>query len=100
MSSSPTLLSSSEAVAPHPLAGMMDVSCTVDVVLGTGHITVRECLRLQRQSVIRLRQSAGSDLEVRIHGVTAAHGEVVIVEDSTAIRVTQIAVPPNVEAQA
>jgi flagellar motor switch/type III secretory pathway protein FliN len=99
MSSSQTSSSSSNAAASeHPLAGMLDVLCKVDVVLGSGWITVRDCLRLQRHGVLRLRQSAGSDLEVRVHGVTAATGEVVIVDDSTAVRVTQVATPPGESA--
>jgi len=105
MSSSPTLSSSSDPAPvapalPQPYAGMLDVECRVDVVLGTGAITVRDCLKLQRMSVIRLKQLAGSDLEVRVHGVPAARGEVVIIDDSTAIRVTAIIPPPGLEAQA
>ena len=107
MSSSPTLSSSSDKTAasgaaegPHALAGMLDVVCRVDVVLGTGSISVRDCLKLRRMSVVRLAQSAGADLEVRVHGVTAATGEVVIVDDSTAIRVTNIAAPPSQQATA
>ena len=98
MSSSQTLSSSSEPAGP--LAGLLDVVCRIDVVLGTGSITVGDCLKLRRQSVIRLAQSAGSDLEVRVHGVTAAEGEVVIVDDSTAIRVTSIVRPANAEGRA
>jgi flagellar motor switch protein FliN/FliY len=80
---------------PHPFAGMLDVRCHVDVVLGTGSITVRDCLKLQRLSVIRLDQSAGSDLDVRVHGVSAVTGEVVIVDESTAIRVTTVTPVPE-----
>lgn len=77
------------------LAGMLDITCAVDVVLGSGMVSVRDCLKLQRQSVIRLVQPAGADLEVRVHGVTAAFGEVVILDDSTALRITEIAPPPG-----
>jgi flagellar motor switch protein FliN/FliY len=77
---------------------MLDVMCGVDVVLGTGSITVRDCLKLQRQSVIRLHQSAGADLEVRVQGVPTAAGEVVIVDESTAIRVTAVTPPPGASA--
>jgi|SRR5579885_3259343 flagellar motor switch protein FliN/FliY len=104
MSSSPTSSSSSEPAPPadaaHPLAPMHDVMCRVEVVLGTGSMTVRECLHLQPQSVIALRQSAGADLLVRVHGVTLAAGEVVIVDDSTAIRITEICPPPGSGAAA
>jgi flagellar motor switch protein FliN/FliY len=84
----------------HPFAGVMDVACRVDVVLGTGSITVRDCLKLQRLSVIRLDQSAGSDLDVCVHGVPIVTGEVVIVDESTAIRVTAVTPPPGAGGRA
>jgi flagellar motor switch protein FliN/FliY len=74
-----------------------DVICDVHVVLGTGHMSVRECLDLRRLSVMRLVQTAGADLQVVVNGVLVAHGEVVIVDDSTAIRITEIAAPPSSE---
>lgn len=60
------------------------------VLLGTGTVSVRRCLALQRQSVLQLHQSAGEDLQVLVNGSLVARGEVVIVEDSTALRVTDI----------
>jgi len=91
-------LSSSDAVlTPAALAPLHDVVCDVDVVLGTASMSVRECLQLRRHSVIRLAQSAGADMQVVVNGITVAHGEVVIVEDSTAIRVTDITPPPSSE---
>ena len=98
MSSLPTLSSSTEpeaaapAPSPPPFEGLLDVRWRVDVVLGTGTITVRRCLNLGRHSVIRLTQSAAEDLRVMARGVTIARGEVLIVEDSTAVRITDIAV--------
>jgi len=92
MSSSP--ISSSSSSAPDapggPFAALADVVCEVWVLLGTGMVTVRRCLALQRQSVLRLNQSAGEDLQVLVNGSLVARGEVVIVEDSTAIRITDI----------
>jgi flagellar motor switch protein FliN len=76
---------------------MLDVQCTVEFVIGTGVLKVRDCLRLERNSVVRLLQSAGADLEVRVHGVTIANGEVVIVDEDTALRVSRIAPPVGVE---
>jgi flagellar motor switch protein FliN len=83
-----------------PLGTLHDVVCHVDVVLGTAHISVRDCLRLKRQSIVRLAQSAGSDMQVIVNGVALAHGEVVIVDDSTAIRVTDILAPPSMDLSA
>jgi len=84
----------------HPFSGMLDVPCGVDVILGTGSISVRDCLKLQRLSVIRLKELAGSDLQVRVHGVPVIAGEVVIVDESTAIRVTEVTPPPEAKGRA
>jgi flagellar motor switch protein FliN len=91
MSSSPISSSSSSTPeAPAAFVGLGDIMCDVWVLLGTGSVSVRRCLALQRQSVLRLSQSAGEDLQVVVNGTLVARGEVVIVEDSTAIRLTDI----------
>ena len=78
-------------------ASLSDVTCEVAVVLGTGRMSVRECLYLKPKTIIPLEQTAGSDLHVRINGVLIAHGEVAIVDDSTNIRLTSIVPPPSAE---
>ncbi len=100
-SSSPISLSSSKAddEPAAAFAGLMDVVCPVSVVLGNGKITVAQCLSLQRHSVLPLRQSAGEDLQVTVNGTLIARGEIVIVEDSTALRVTEIATAVRSEAR-
>ena len=102
MSSSPTSSSSTDRVlhaldGGDPLAPLFDVRCTVDVVIGTGMLTLRECLTLQRNHVVRLVEAAGSDLMIRVHGVTLASGEVVVVDDAAALRVTRVLPPAGVE---
>jgi flagellar motor switch protein FliN/FliY len=82
------------------LGHMLDVKCRVDFIIGTGTLTVRDCLRLARHSVVRLDQFAGADLELRVHGVAVASGEVVIVDDSTTLRVSRITAPAGVEVAA
>jgi flagellar motor switch protein FliN/FliY len=77
---------------------MLDLVCRVDVVLGTGTISVRDCLKIQPSTVLRLAQPSGADLSVRVQGVAAVKGEVVIVDDSTALRVTEVVPPPSAEA--
>ena len=99
MSSSQSSLSSSELTA-ESFAPLHDVACRVDVVLGTASMSVRDCLRLQRDAVIRLTQSAGADLQVVVNGVAVALGEVVIIDNSTAVRVTDILSPPSNESLA
>lgn len=91
--------SSSNSSSSNPaLVALSDVVCDIDVLLGTATVSVRECLLWKRNSIIRLRQSAGSDMQVAINGVAVATGEVVIVDDSTAVRVTEILAPPSSES--
>lgn len=85
-------------VPPTPLAPMLDIECTVDFIIGTGRLKLRDCLRLERQSIVALEQSGGADLELRVHGVPLAVGEVVIMDDVTALRLTRITTPAGVDA--
>ena len=95
MSSSPISSSSTDAAMQY--RGMLDVRCTVEVIVGTGSITVRDCLALQRNSVIRLQQVAGADLEVTVEGIPTAAGEIVIDDDTTSLRISEILPPPHAE---
>ena len=99
MSSSPTSSSSTDPRA-NPFTGMLDVLCTVEVIVGTGSITVRDCLKLQRSSVIRLAQPAGSDLQLTVNGIAAATAEVVVYDDTTSVRITEVMTTPDAEARA
>ena len=96
MSSSPTSSSNTDAMAP--FLGMLDVRCQVDVIVGTGSITVRDCLKLQRDSVIRLKETAGDDLRVHVQGVVAATGEIVVDDETTSVKITEI-LPPQSAAE-
>ena len=105
MSSSLILSSSSDVVvadasaddAGLDLGPMLDVRCAVDFILGTGTVSMRECLRLQRHSVVRLIQREGADLSVSVRGVTIATGEVVIIDDTTALRISHVRPPRGLE---
>lgn len=107
MSSSPTSSSSTDraaasaaaaALAADPMAPLFDVKCNVDVVIGTGVLTLRECMALQPQHVVRLTEPAGGDLQIRVHGVTIACGEVVVTDNAAGLRVTRVVPPAGVEA--
>jgi flagellar motor switch protein FliN/FliY len=95
-SSSLNSLSSSNAGASPALAfqQLLDVACPASVMLGTGTITVRQCLALDRNSLVELGQSAGEDLQLTVNGVLVARGEIVIIEDSAGLRITEIAAAP------
>jgi flagellar motor switch protein FliN/FliY len=72
----------------------MDVPCPVDFVLGTATVKVRECAEFAPDTILRLRKTAGADLEVRVGGVPIAMGQVVIVDDNVGIRLSRV-LPPG-----
>jgi flagellar motor switch protein FliN/FliY len=78
--------------------GLMDITLPVAIRLGSGTISVADCLALRRHSIVRLQQAVGQDLEVVVNGEVIARGEVAIVDDSTSIRLTDIAVVQSDEA--
>jgi flagellar motor switch/type III secretory pathway protein FliN len=98
MSSSPSSLSSSDAsVAPSSTRWLMDVPVPVDFVLGTATVKVRDCATFAVDTVIRLRQVAGADLEVRVGGIPMFTGEVVIADENVALRVGRVLPPAGQE---
>ncbi|HEY7790164.1 MAG TPA: FliM/FliN family flagellar motor switch protein [Vicinamibacterales bacterium] len=101
MSSSPTSSSSSDALDgdPSPFVPFHDLLCPVTVQLGTGTVTVRRLLTLERNSVLRLAQAAGDELHVLVNGVLLAKAEVVIIEDATSVRITEILPSPESPAE-
>jgi flagellar motor switch/type III secretory pathway protein FliN len=83
----------------NPYTGMLDVRCEVEIVVGTASITVLECLKLERNSVLRLAQAAGSDLQIRIQGILVATGEITVDDDTTSVKVSEVLPPPSAEAR-
>ena len=95
MSSSPNSSSSSSPeLRPALRAWLMDVPCPVDFVLGTATVKVRDCADFAIGTVVRLREPAGADLEVRVSGVPIATGEVVIDDENVGLRLGRI-LPPG-----
>jgi flagellar motor switch/type III secretory pathway protein FliN len=93
-------LSSSDVVVARradELDWVMDVPCPVDFVLGTATVKVRECAAFAVNAVVRLKQTAGADLEVRVAGVPIASGEVVIADENVALRIGRILPPAGQE---
>lgn len=95
MSSSQTSSSSSDAhpVLPESYRPFSAVACDVDIMLGHGEITLRVCMGLQKGSIVKLEQAAGADLALVVNGVTFGRGEVVIMDDSVSLRLTELVRP-------
>ena len=91
MSFSPS--SSSSRPLDAARAAFRDVPIVIEVLLGKGTLPVRQLLRLEPGMVLRLDSAAGADLIIRATGIPVCLGEVVIIEDSVAARVTHVLLP-------
>lgn len=76
---------------------LQDIVCGVDVVLGTSTMAVRRCLALHTGAIVPLSEAAGDDMRIVVNGIPVAAGEVIIVDDGAAIRITEVLQPPSNE---
>lgn len=72
---------------------LRDVQMDVTVELGRTHMTVQDLLALTPGSVVELDRAAGSPADILVNGQLIARGEVVVVDEDYAIRITEIVTP-------
>ena len=65
-----------------------DISLDVLVELDRKVMTVRDILALDKGSVIKMNRSAGENLDILVGGALLAFGEIVIIESSLGVRIT------------
>lgn len=72
---------------------LRDVHLDVSVELGRTEMTVAEVLELTVGAVVELDRAARAPVDIRVNGTLLAKGEVVVVDDEYAVRVTEIIDP-------
>lgn len=72
------------------LGRISDVEMSLTVEIGRTRMSVREVLGLEPGAVIELDRSAGAPADVLLNGRLIAHGEIVVVDQDYAVRITQI----------
>ena len=65
-----------------------DVPVEVEVELGRRTMTIGQILELGPDSVIRMGRSAGDNMDILVGGSLIGYGEIVIIEDSVGVRIT------------
>lgn len=73
-----------------PLNRFYDVGMTVSVELGRATMPIGELLHLAEGAVIELDRQVSEPVDVIAQGVRLARGEVVVVDDRYAVRITEI----------
>lgn len=69
---------------------IMDVPLEVTAELGRTNKSIKEILELAPGTIIELDKLAGEPIDVMVNGKLVAKGEVVVIEESFGIRVTDI----------
>jgi flagellar motor switch protein FliN/FliY len=70
------------------IADFADVPVEVEVELGRRIMTIAQILELGPDSVIRMARSAGDNMDILVGGSLIGYGEIVIIEDSVGVRIT------------
>lgn len=91
---------SANLTVPPNLDILLDVPVTLTVELGSCQLPMREVLVLAAGSVVKLDKPAGTPVELRANNKLVARGEVVVVEEQLAIRITELASTGNATAPA
>lgn len=92
----PNMPASGSPVKPQAnLDMLMDVPLKISVELGRTRMSLRQTLELVQGSVIELDRLAGDPVDVYVNDRLLAKGEVVVVDDKFAVRITEIIDPQN-----
>jgi flagellar motor switch protein FliN/FliY len=72
------------------LAPVYDIPLRITIEVGRLRIRVRDLLRLSIGGVIALKKPAGEPFEISVNDQNVARGEVIMVEQSTGVRIVEI----------
>jgi flagellar motor switch protein FliN/FliY len=75
------------------LAPVHDVPLQITIEVGRLRLRVRDLIKLGPDSVIELKKPAGEPFDICINGVQVARGEVISVEQSSGVRITEVQKP-------
>ncbi|MGE0443262.1 MAG: flagellar motor switch protein FliN [Gemmatimonadales bacterium] len=76
--------------AAAPLDNLLDMSLPVSIEFGRTSMTVQEVLGLATGSVIQLERMVGEPIDVFVSDRKLAEGEVVVIGEHFAVRITRI----------
>ena len=72
------------------LSRISNVEMALTVEIGRTRMSIRDVLALDTGAVIELDRSAGAPADVLLNGRLIAHGEIVVVDQDYAVRITKI----------
>lgn len=85
----------SYSIDPRRIDLLRDVMMGVSVELGRTRMPVQQILGLIPGSIIELDRAAGAPVDVMVNGKLIAHGEVVVVDEEFAVRISEVCTPDS-----
>ena len=70
------------------IASLGEIPVAIEVELDRRAMPAREVLALEEGSVIATSRSAGENIDIYIGGVLCGSGEIVVIENSLGVRIT------------
>ncbi len=70
------------------ISPLSEVLLTLEIELDRRIMALRDVLALNVGSVIRMKRSAGENVDILVGGSLTAFGELVIIEDTMGVRIT------------
>ncbi len=86
----PFIAPQNPVMQPENIDLIMDVPLEVTVELGRTSKSIKDILEFSPGTIIELNKLAGEPIDVLVNGKFVAKGEVVVIEESFGIRVTEI----------
>ena len=72
------------------LSLLMDVPLQISVEIGSARRKVKDILDFSQGSIIELERQAGAPVDIVVNGNLIAKGDVVVIDDNFAVRITEI----------
>lgn len=76
--------------AMEQISGFADVPVDVEAELDRRVLTVRQILHLEPGSIIAMKRSAGENIDLYIGKTLIGYGEIVVVENTLGVRITDL----------
>ena len=74
---------------------LLDVNLSIMVEVGRTHMLIEDLLRLEESSIVELNSMVGQPLNIRANEKLVARGEIVVINEKFAVRITDIISPDD-----
>jgi flagellar motor switch protein FliN/FliY len=74
---------------------LLDVNLSITVEVGRTHMLIEDLLKLEESSIVELNSMIGQPLNIRANEKLVARGEIVVINEKFAVKITDIISPDD-----